>query len=378
VPVEAFDDNAMVRLYEDLHGLENVSAGFDEVGTILAEVAMHEKDAGELEVFLQHIDEALSPMLATGAIGEMNAILRPMALVARQQASEGTFRAECLRQFFVKIGREDRLALMAEALNVSWSDELKGDLFTFISVQHLDDLDRVFKLLHRVHEQDARDTITDALVLLTERNPAHFLSRLQDESPFIAMAAVRALARIGGSILMDHVASAYTRTEPEIRTQVLAALRDERSPRVSILMQDALDDPEPAVRLEALRYVASNRIAPALSILTENLRRKDFHDREFEERRGWFIALGRLAGRDALQAFTQQAEAGKESKAAPTLKKVHLALLGIRATRTKEGNAYLERFAETSTGEVRVIARRLLAPVGSAAAERQRRVGTRR
>ncbi|GEM_PF-1841036 len=373
VPVEAFDDNAMVRLYEDLHGLENVNAGYDEVGAILAEVVLAESSPPELEVFLQHLDEALSPLLATGNIRALNAVLRPIALVARQQSADGTFRAGVLRGFFVKLGREDRLALLAEALNVGWDEELRGELFTFVSVQHVDDVDAIFKLLRQVQDERPRNIIADALLLLTARDSERFISRLQSPSAFEAAAAVRALSRIGGPILMDHVAGAYTRSEPDIRAKVLAALRTQRSPRVSTLMQDALSDPSSEVRLEALRYLASNRVQSSLPILTDTLRRKDFSDRGFEERRGWYIALGRLAGREALQAFTHQAEAGKESKVAAMVEQVHLALLGIRATRTKEGQVYLERFAETARGELRVIARRMVAPAGSSAAEREKR-----
>jgi hypothetical protein len=376
VPVEAFDDNAMVRLYEDLHGLENVNAGFDEVGAILAEVVLTESSANELEVFLKHLDDALSPLLATGSIGSLNAILRPIALVARQQASEGTFRTAILRGFFVKLGREDRLALLAEALNVGWDEELRGELFTFVSVQHIDDVDAIFKLLRQVQDERPRDIITDALLLLTERDSTFFIPRLQSSSSFVAAAAVRALGKLGGPILMDYVAGAYTRSEPEVRVKVLQALRTDRSPRVSTLMQDALADPSSEVRLEALRYLATNRVQSSLSLLTETLRRKDFQSRAFDERRGWYIALGRLAGREALQAFTQQAEAGKESKAPATVEQVHLALLGIRATRATEAQAYLERFAETARGELRVIARRLITPVGSPADKREKQSGS--
>ncbi len=377
VPVEAFDDNAMVRLYEDLHGLENINAGFDEVGAILGEVVLAETSQTELEVFLQHLDEALSPLLATGSIHQLNAVLRPIALVARQQAAEGTFRSGVLRGFFVKLGREDRLALLAEALNVGWDEDLRGELFTFVSVQHIDDVDAIFKLLRQVQDERPRDIIADALLLLTERNTEYFIPRLQSSSAREAAAAIRALGKIGGPILMDHVAGAYTRSEADVRTKALAALRSERSPRISNLMQDALGDPSSEVRLEALRYLATNRVAAALPLLTETLQRKDFHDRGFDERRGWYIALGRLAGKEALQAFTHQAESGKESKVPAVVEKVHLALLGVRATRTKEGKVYLDRFAETARGELRVIARRIIAPAGSAAAERERRSGSR-
>jgi HEAT repeat protein len=280
-----------------------------------------------------------------------------------------------LRQFFIKLGREDRLALLSEVLNTSWSDSLRGELFTFVSVQHIDDVGAIFKLLMQVKEAAPRDIITDALILLTEKKPEFFIPRLQSSSTFEALAAIRALGRIGGPMLMDHVAGAYTRSEPAVRVQVLETLRDDRSPRVSSLMQDALDDPSSGVRLEALRYLASNRVTSALPILAEALRRRDFHGRTFEERRGWYIALGRLAGRDALQAFTQQAEEGKESRSEATIEKVHLALLGVRATRSKEGQAYLERFAEGARGELRAIVRRLISPPAPPPADRARRPG---
>ena len=129
-------------------------------------------------------------------------------------------------------------------------------------------------------------------------------------------------------------------------------------------MQDALSDPEKSVRLEALRYIASHRVQAARPVMAEEMRRKDFHGRTFDERRGWYIALGRLGGKDALEALVGQIEAHKDDRGDEAKEIVHLALLGVKATRTREGQVYLEGFAEIARGQLRSIIRQILAPAG--------------
>ena len=74
-------------------------------------------------------------------------------------------------------------------------------------------------------------------------------------------------------------------------------------------------------------------------------------------RNNFFRSLG--------QALTGQIEAHKDDRSPAAKEIVHLGLLGVKATRTREGQAYLEGFAESARGELRALVRKLLTPAGS-------------
>jgi HEAT repeat protein len=122
---------------------------------------------------------------------------------------------------------------------------------------------------------------------------------------------------------------------------------------------DALADPAAGVRTAALRYITVYKIKEALQPIAESIRSRSFSERSFDERRGWFIALGHLAGAGGLPALLKQAEPFRGgSKIAEA---AHLALLGIKATRSREGKAWMETFANETSGDLQLLTHKILA-----------------
>jgi hypothetical protein len=260
LPRDAFDDQRIERVYEDLHGLEDPYASFEEVGAVIAEVVVSETIDAELRQFLRHLDEALSPLLATAGIGPLNSILRRAALLARAYREEGDWRGAILSEFFVKLAQQERLSLLAQAINAEWDDGLKGELFTFVSLQHPDAFEQIIRFLEQVSRLPARRVIIDALLLLSGRSAADFLPALRSPRWNLCADAVYALGRIGDPTSIDQVVGAFSRDEHSVRVEVLNALRPYQSPRISELMLRALTDAHEEVRLAALRYLAVYRV----------------------------------------------------------------------------------------------------------------------
>lgn len=353
-----FDDVHMEAIYEDLHGLEDPYATFEEVGTVIAEVVLTETDPEELRLFLKHVDDALSPLLATAAVGPLNSVLRRLALLTRSAEEEDTALAEPLRNFFLSFCDADRLSLLSRAINTDWDSALKGELFCFVSLQHPLAREALMAFLGQVVLLEARRTISDALLLLLARQSGPWIEALRSQNWHVAADAVYALGRLADPTSLDPIVGAFAREEFQVRIEVINALREHQSPRIHRLMLDALRDDHKDVRLAALRYLTVYRIQDAVPVITKALGSKSFTEREFDERRGWYIALGHLAGGRALQAFIREADAGRDQVEADD--GVHLALLGIKAIKTPEARRYLEGFVRTARGDMGLMARRLL------------------
>lgn len=358
LPPEVSDEGRIQTILEDLLGLEDPYASFEEVGSVLAEVVLHESDPNELALLLQHLDEAISPLLATASIGPLNSILRRLSLIGRSAIEQEHFSGELIEQFFVKMCTADRLDLLARAVDQDWSNQWAGEVFTFVSLQSPSSIEQLLLFLGKLHALEARRVVTDSLILLAGKRAGPFLPGLTSPNWRLAADAVHALARIGDPTALDQILGLFEREEHSLRVEILNAVRPFQSPRIQDLMVAALLDPHEEVRLAALRYLAVYKIRDALPTLTTVMGQRDFGQRTFDERRGWFITLGTIAGVSVLNAFRRRVEPARGT--AVLNDEVHLALLGIRAIRSADAVEFLTTFDSQAQGDLRLLTRKLL------------------
>jgi len=359
LPLEVSDEARMQGILDDLLGLEDPYASFEEVGTVLCAVVLAEEDPEGLAALLRHLDEALSPLLATASIGPLNAILRRVSLLARVTGQEEHFAAPMLREFFVNLCRGERLDLLARAIDGDWSEAFGGEIFTFVSLQSPESIDDLFGFLGKLHTLEPRRVVVDALLLLAGRRAGPFLAALNSPNWRLAADAVHALARIGDPTAIDQMLGLFARDEHSLRVEILNAVRPFQSPRIQDLMILALKDEHEEVRLAALRYLAVYRIRDAVEPIRDAMGTRNFGQRTFDERRGWYITLGTIAGPAVFTAFRRRVEPARNT--AVVTDDVHLALLGIRAIRSPEAVDFLAKFDAQALGDLRLITRKLLA-----------------
>ncbi|MEE2827923.1 MAG: HEAT repeat domain-containing protein, partial [Myxococcota bacterium] len=359
LPLEIFDDEAMQRVYDDLRGIDNPFATFEEVGVVMAALVMEETDPKELERLLGHLDDAISPLLNSAALGPLNSILRRLSLIARNPSPQVPLREGLLQNWFANLCKTQRLTLLARAINSTWEDDWKGELFTFVYLQQLASFDELIGFLNQVQPEEPRRVVIEALLLLSDQNPKRFAHLTDDASPRLACDALFALSRLEDPLTINRICGTFKRPESMVREAVINSLRDYQSPRIHRLMLDGLEDEDEDVRLAALRYLTVYTVKAAVEPISETIRTRAFMKRAFDERRGWYIALGRIAGQDALPALRKLAEAARGHEDID--EQTHLALLGIRSIRNPKARQYLEGFADSCRGELQLLTRKMLA-----------------
>lgn len=359
LPLEIFDDLAMQKVYDDLQGIDNPFATFEDVGVVLATVIFEEEQASALEQLLEHLDDALSPLLASASLGPLNSILRRLSLLEQQGNLHKPFRSEQLQAFFDGLCKTERLRLLAQAINTGWSDELRGELFTFVSLQKRASFDELLRFLGQLEPLAPRRIVVDALLLLCGQQAQYFAPLTDDGNARLTCDALYALGRLADPLTVNRICSAIERPEPMVREAVLNTLREFQSPRIQRLMLDSLNDPADNVRLASLRYLTVFRVKDAVAPISEVIRSRAFAGREFDEKRGWYIALGHIAGESALPALRRLADPGRGQRDIDDA--VHLALLGIKSVRSPKARKYLENYAGSCEGDLQLLTHKLLA-----------------
>jgi HEAT repeat protein len=227
-----------------------------------------------------------------------------------------------------------------------------------VSLQQRDSLEELFRFLGQIEPAVPRRVVTDALLLLADRQSHEFMPLADDRNPRLACDALYALGRIGDSLTLSQICGTFERPEPMVREAVLSTLGEFQSPRIHRLMQDALADPAANVRVAALRYITVYKIQDALGPISEAIRSRSFAARDFDERRAWFIALGHLGGTGVLATLKKQADPFRGGL--QITEAIHLALLGIKATRSPEATAWLEGFAASTSGDLELLTHKIL------------------
>ena len=357
LPPETLDEKAMEAVYQGLVGIEQAYASFEEVGAVVAEVVFAEEDPAQLKLLLDHLDQALNPLLTTASLVPINAILRRLALLVRVLPQDNAHHL-AIAGLLLRVGKQDRLMLLSDSLNNEWQDSWKGELFTFISLQHPDNVDEVLGFLREVARLPARRAIVDALVLLAGSEPDVFLPLLRSSNWHLVADGIAALGRIGDPTSLDRIISTYDREEHQIREEVLLALRPHQSPRISALMTSALKDSDSDVRLSALRYLAVYNVRDSVETLEQQMSARGFGKRSYDERKGWYMAYGHIARRRAWATLEKEAQSLVAKKEAG--EHLRLVLMGIKSTRLPIAQSFLEGLAKSGPTDIRLAAHHIL------------------
>lgn len=358
VPLEALDDAAMEEIYSDLYGLEQAFASFEEVGGVLAHVVEAEPDPEELGHLLKNLDDALAPLLSTAAIGPLNSILRRIALLSRRETEAGSFRAAPLSGFVEGVGQVSRLGILARAVNEDWNPALKGELFTFVSLQDDANLGELFKFLALLLPDEPRRVVVDALLIKTGHQAQPWLDMIPGSNWHLACDCMDALSRLHDVPALGAVIPLFQRDEATVRRKVVEVLKDQRTPRIDEMMFNALEDEDGDVRLAALRYVAVHQLTEAVDVIARVIGKRSFKELAFKERRGWYISYGMLGGGDLLPELIASLEAARE--AGDASERVHLNLLAVRAIRETGARVWLTEYAGKTRGELGRLTKKVL------------------
>ena len=277
LPPEVLDDGSMEFVYSDLHGLEQAFASFEEVGGVIANMVEAEPEGDELTRVLSNLDDAIAPLLSTASIGPLNSILRRIALIGQRDAETGSFRAGPIDGFIKGIGRASRLAVIARAVNEDWDPALRGDLFTFVSLQHPENAGELITFLGMMYPEEPRSVVVDALVLLTGGSSTPWVDTLRGEPNWhLACDAMQALSLLDDVPALGELPPLYGREEATVRRKVLDVLKEHRTPRVDQMMLDALDDEDQEIRLAALRYLAVHRVPYAAEVIQAGIGKRSY------------------------------------------------------------------------------------------------------
>ncbi len=146
----------------------------------------------------------------------------------------------------------------------------------------------------RAREPLVRDELGQFLVRVGPGMVGPIAALLPSAGIDAAIALIRVLVAIGTRPAMDAIGEAGKSPLALVRIEALSYLEGASSERLRVELKALLDDPEPAVRIAALRLIADNRIMAAGPHLALHAKDEAFDDLPLAGRRAVLATLGVL------------------------------------------------------------------------------------
>lgn len=197
----------------------------------------------------------------------------------------------------------DALSRLVERLDEGQATE--EELTRYLGMMGPEDLPALLAALPEMKRLSQRPAVGEILEGLAARNREALKKALAGGDEVAAGAAAYLAGTTGDADLGPALASALGRPEPRVRLEAIQALKHLGDAGVAHAA-GAIEDPDPAVRVYALRHLIAHRFEPAFPAVAALFDRIDQEGRSVAERRLVYEAFGALGGSRAVDALARR------------------------------------------------------------------------
>lgn len=129
----------------------------------------------------------------------------------------------------------------------------------------------------------------------------HTLARgLQDPKWYVVRNIIYILRHIGDKSAMEYLLHTVTHTDPRVRKEAIKTLGELKNPMALKILKECLEDTDPSIRKSAVRAIGGIGSETAMRIILEMVSKKDFTDREFDEKKESYEVLSQWNDAEAV------------------------------------------------------------------------------
>lgn len=137
----------------------------------------------------------------------------------------------------------------------------------------------------------ARKVVIDALIRLGPLDILALSKGLTDERWYVVRNIIYILRKIADKRALEHLIRTVRHGDVRVKKEVIRALGEMGGAGVLLTLKECLDDPDPQVRVTALKALASLGSEAAKRIVMDRISAKHFRDKEFDEKKEHFETL---------------------------------------------------------------------------------------
>jgi hypothetical protein len=311
------------------------------------------------------VSELIPSALASASFHRAALILEQLAELARRPGALAPSVLRETRTLFEVLAREETVRQLAAVLEEEPA-RISGDaLLRLLDFFPPTALRQLMAVSEDLERPAVRRIFETCVQRIAERDRAGVTALLADPQPGVRLAALRWVGRLGIGSAVAEVARFLSDPAPAARLAALEAVTALRAAAFGNAIAALLDDRERSVRLAAARALGALDFAPAAPAVEAVLTSKRFRDADRGEKAAVFEAYGRLTGAEGIPTLDRVLNSRRWlGRGAPSEDRV-CAALALARVRHPRAREVLSRAAADADPAVRAaVARALRGEVG--------------
>ena len=277
----------------------------ENVLTMLFDIFEAQHDAGARAEVISILGDLLPSLLNSGDFHSV-AYLISEAQVVLQRAEEMLPAHRQLMDGLTRtLSKPEAVGQLLQALEAAQVEPSPEELEELFGQLRPGALGTVLKWLRRLSNEDARMTLTRAVARMAEGQPAAVGVALKSSERVVVIEALRLVAEQGLRGVGDQLVGLPEHDDVGMRTALVPALAAAPTSQTMDAMVRLLEDPDPDVRIAAVKALAMKRFQGAQLTLEETVLGKEIRSRDLTERRAFFEAYGTIAGESGVSKLKE-------------------------------------------------------------------------
>ena len=208
-----------------------------------------------------------------------------------------------IEHIFTRIGTPEIVAMIEQFLNAADQPRTEGLSAVFLMMQSTA-APALCMLLGNLEQPTHQALVVNALLELAKDTPDIVVKHLTDRRPAFVRNLLMIITRWNNPRLADHVEKILRYPDPLIRREVLRTLATLRPNGTATKLIHMLNDPDEGVRLAALKSLLTGNYSASFSNWELLVHAETFGDRPPAERRNIFYAMRATTGDEAVPYWT--------------------------------------------------------------------------
>lgn len=263
----------------------------EKLSDILFEMLHHIENQSELEDIYRFIRNIMNYSLEQENLDAFLHIARSLKTLSENKGIPENIK-KLIHSLLASINSEEMINYVGDILDHNQEIE-EGILFEYKELLDRSAISPLISVLGRLKTIHGRKRVITILVDLGRKDIQTLAKGLYDSRWYVVRNILYILRQIGDKRAVEYLIDTVRHPDSRVRREAIKAIGELKNPLALQLLKDCLNDYDPSIRKISVKALSNYGSETAKRIILVKMNEKDFHNREFDEKKEFFEALSK-------------------------------------------------------------------------------------